>query len=181
MITIRSQQILNSSRPASPNRRWTKRSSPKLSSLVQCLALPLVLAVTLTLPGRLTACVCEDIAAAYAAAVAQFIAGGGTDAALFSKICRLYKQYEIKCEGRHPPLDPPPPPPPGGSCDNPGGGGGGRGGGAGGGGPPGGGPIPWNAWMRNHSNTTCNIYWNIVPDAGNPAGFTVSPTSGTNP
>ena len=35
--------------------------------------------------------------------------------------------------------------------------------------------------MRNHSNTTCNIYWNIVPDAGNPAGFTVSPTSGTNP
>lgn len=159
----------------------TGRSIQTPSGGKKFLCFPILLLVLVVAASNAVACVCEDIAAAYAAAVAQFVAGGGTDAALYSKICRLFRQYEIKCEGRHPPLDPPPPPPPGGSCDNPGGGGGGRGGGAGGGGPPGGGPIPWNAWMRNHSNSTCNVCWTIVPVTGNPAGFTVSPTSGTNP
>jgi hypothetical protein len=70
--------------------------------------------------------------------------------------------------------------PSGGGGPVPGGGGVGRAGAVGGAGPPGGGPIPFNAWMRNFRTNSSVVVWNIAPVAGNPAGFTVAPTSGTN-
>jgi hypothetical protein len=98
----------------------------------------------------------------------------------FGRANQLRNQLADKC----PDFPLPPPPPPGGGGGGgglPAGGGGvGRGGAVGGAGYPGGPPIPFNAWIRNFRTNLCAVAWNIVPVNGNPAGFTVTPTSGTN-
>lgn len=98
-----------------------------------------------------------------------------------ARVCRLRRDIDQKFKNRPGKMTPPIP----GGIDcsmlggGGGGGGGGRGGVGGGGGSPGGGPIPFNVWIRNHDTTACMVSWEIVAEPGNPAGFTVNPSSGS--
>ncbi len=95
------------------------------------------------------------------------------------RLCRAIKR--IDCKFKNKPGKPTPPTPAGLACP-PKGNGGGRGGG------PlsiivgiGAGPIASTGWVRNHYGSETVYEFAITPAPGNPAGFSVSPTSGQIP
>ncbi len=104
------------------------------------------------------------------------------------KICNIWTQIGIKFKGD--PDKPQPPLPAGVMCTGGSSTGGGRSGYAGGIAVPGsgigpGGVIghigsshPLSFWIRNHSYDDCFFTYILVPDPGNPPGFTLTPSSG---
>lgn len=145
------------------------------------LGLALAGATLLATPQAADACVYAKLVASINRLINIYLANPTPTNAV--RICNKIRRLEDKLTGV--PGKPVPAIPAGIMCSAGGGGGAGRGGGAGGGvgagpvGVPGGSSLDTIVFVRNHRASTCTFMWTITPDPGNPAGFSVTPLTGS--